>query len=58
MGPKIKTFVAERGGDILAAISILLLAFASFQVGRLSVLYGGTSDFTVTERGASTAQEP
>lgn len=49
MGSKIKTFLWAYLVDILTVLIVLLALSAAFQMGRLSVTYSGTSDFSITQ---------
>lgn len=49
MWATIKTFWGSNRDTLLTVLVIFLVAFASFQLGRLSVLYSQGSDFTVVE---------
>ncbi len=49
MWGRIKVFWGSHRDTLLTVLVMFLVTFASFQLGRLSVLYGQGSDFTVVE---------
>lgn len=50
MGSKIKTLLWAYRTELLTVIIVLLALSAAFQMGRLSVIYAGQSDFTIHDR--------
>lgn len=50
MWPRIKTFLWVHREDFLIVCVVLLALLAAFQMGRLSVIYGAPSAFTIYDR--------
>jgi divalent metal cation (Fe/Co/Zn/Cd) transporter len=50
MGSKIKAFLWGHRTDIFVVLIVLLALAATFQMGRLSVIFNGTSQFQVYDR--------